>query len=85
MGKSRLAERSAPKRKVGRQVLSVTEKLRIPIRPDVTEPFVVRGSFQMLADEAKVGWHPDYRDLLPRFGKPQPDDSDKGGGSDPLA
>lgn len=73
------------KRKVGRQVLSVTEELRIPIRPDVTEPFVVRGSFQMLADEAKVGWHPDYRDLLPRFGKPQPDDSDKGGGSDPLA
>jgi len=68
------------KRKVGRQILSKTEEVRLPVRPDVTESFVVRGSFQMLADEAKVGWHPDYRDLLPSFYKPlQPDDSTKGG------
>lgn len=68
------------KRKVGREILSKTEAVRLPVRSDVTESFVVRGSFQMLADEAKVGWHPDYRDLLPSFGKPsQADDADKGG------
>lgn len=67
------------KRKFGRQVLTKTEEIRLPVRPDVTESFVVRGSFQMLADEAKVGWHPDYRDLLPSFGKPpQLEDADKG-------
>jgi ABC-3C protein len=38
----------------------------ISIRPGVTEPFVVRGSFHMLADEAspRIGWHPDFHDRL---------------------
>jgi len=67
------------KRKVGREILSKTEAVRLPVRPNVSEPFLVRGSFQMLADEVKVGWHPDYRDLLPSFGKLSPsEDSDKG-------
>jgi hypothetical protein len=68
------------KQKLGRQILSKTDEIRLPVRPDVTESFVVLGSFQMLADEAKVGWHPDYRDLLTSFRKPsQPGTSDEGG------
>jgi hypothetical protein len=31
-----------------------------PIRPHCTERFVMRGSYQMLADGRKVGWHPDF-------------------------
>jgi len=39
----------------------------ITIRPQCTESFVTRGSFQMLADELKVGWHPDFADRLRRL------------------
>jgi hypothetical protein len=54
------------RRRVGRKVLTEIERLRISVRNDVTETFVVRGSFHMLADEAKVGWHPNYRDRVSR-------------------
>lgn len=30
------------------------------IRPECDEPFVAKGSFHMLADEYKVGWHVDF-------------------------
>jgi hypothetical protein len=54
------------KRKAARAILAWAERTTIPIRPGVTEPFVVRGSFHMLADEKppRVGWHPDFHDLL---------------------
>jgi hypothetical protein len=32
----------------------------IPIRPRCREPYVQRGSFHILADDARVGWHPDF-------------------------
>lgn len=32
----------------------------ISIRPLCTEPFVSRGSYEMLSDSLKVGWHRDY-------------------------
>lgn len=32
------------------------------IRPECIEPYVVRGTYQKLADELQVGWHPDFRD-----------------------
>lgn len=56
----------AAKRKSARAVLAWAEKAMIAIRPGVTEPFVVRGSFHMLADEAppRIGWHPDFHDRL---------------------
>lgn len=47
-----------------RALLAWVEKASIPIRPNVTEPFLCRGSFHMLADEVRVGWHPDFRDRL---------------------
>jgi len=34
------------------------------IRSTFSEPFLIRGSFQMLADRLDVGWHPRYREIL---------------------
>lgn len=52
------------KRRAARQVLAWAERTPLPIRPNVTEPFVTRGSLHMLADERRLGWHPEFRDLL---------------------
>ena len=35
-----------------------------PIRQGVTEPAISRGSYQMLADRQKVGWHPEFLERL---------------------
>lgn len=35
-----------------------------PIGEGWSAPYYVRGSYQVLAIDLKVGWHPDYRDLL---------------------
>lgn len=35
-----------------------------PIGDGWGAPYYVRGSYQVLAIDLKVGWHPDYRDLL---------------------
>jgi C-terminal domain 7 of the ABC-three component (ABC-3C) systems len=32
----------------------------VPIRCDFTEAYVSKGSYQILADQLKIGWHPDY-------------------------
>lgn len=34
------------------------------IRPSCDEPFICRGTLQMLADSRKVGWHPQFLDRL---------------------
>ncbi len=47
-----------------RSVLQWAERASIPIRPGVTEPFLCRGSLHMIADEGRIGWHPDFRTLL---------------------
>lgn len=52
------------KRKAALEVLQWGERVSLPIRPSVTEPFVTRGSLHMLADEVRLGWHPDFRDRL---------------------
>lgn len=51
------------KQEVARSILAWAEKVAVPIRPGVTEPFVVRGSFHMLADEKppRIGWHPEFQ------------------------
>jgi hypothetical protein len=56
----------AAKCKAARAILTWAERATTPIRPGVTEPFVVRGSFHMLADESppRIGWHPDFHDRL---------------------
>lgn len=35
-----------------------------PIRPEFKSTFVARGSYHDLANEKKIGWHPDYLSLL---------------------
>ena len=37
---------------------------KINIRPRCEEPYVMRGSFQMLANYCRVGWHPEFLDRL---------------------
>ncbi|MAR71003.1 MULTISPECIES: ABC-three component system protein [unclassified Halomonas] len=49
------------KEEAARSVLKWAERASVLIRPSVTEPFVCRGSLHMLADELRVGWHPEFR------------------------
>jgi hypothetical protein len=35
-----------------------------PIRRGVTEPAIARGTYQMLADDLRVGWHLEFRERL---------------------
>ena len=45
----------------GRKLLRWVEKdAQILIRAQVNEPFVMRGSFHLLADQQRLGWHPDF-------------------------
>jgi hypothetical protein len=39
----------------------------IPIRPAITEPFVTRGSYQILSNDKRVGWHPEFEILLEKL------------------
>lgn len=41
-----------------------------PIRPTCHEPFVTRGSYQILADDGDVGWHPEFKDRLQQLLEP---------------
>lgn len=55
---------SEAKEKAAREVLEWAERNIIPIRHGVIEPFVSRGSFHILAEGLRVGWHPDFLDHL---------------------
>lgn len=35
-----------------------------PIRAAVTQPSIARGTYQIMADFLRVGWHPEFRKLL---------------------
>ncbi len=61
-----LGDRAADEAKceAARSVLAWAEQTSFPIRANVTEPFLTRGSFHMLADEVRIGWHPEFRDTL---------------------
>jgi len=50
--------------KAGREVLKWAEDVVLPIRPNVAAHWVCRGSLHMLADELKIGWHPNFVDHL---------------------
>jgi hypothetical protein len=52
------------KEEAARSVLAWAERATIPIRPQVTEPFVCRGSLHLLSDKGSIGWHPEFRDRL---------------------
>lgn len=52
------------KEAAARKVLEWAERTTIPIRPSVTEPFVTRGSFHILADDLRIGWHAEFQQRL---------------------
>lgn len=52
------------KEEAARSVLTWAERTTIPIRYNVTEPFVCRGSLHMLSDDMRIGWHPEFHDRL---------------------
>lgn len=51
-------------KKAGRAILKLAEGAHIPIRCGVIVPWVCRGSLHMLAEDRKVGWHPDFEARL---------------------
>ena len=48
----------------GRAILKWAEDAPFPIRPGVSVAWVCRGSFHMLADDRRIGWHPDFEARL---------------------
>lgn len=36
----------------------------VPIRRDFLQSYVAKGSYQILSDQLRIGWHPDYLDKL---------------------
>ena len=52
------------KAKEGRQLFSDIEKRDIRIRPICQEAFIMRGSYHILANQLKIGWHVDFFDRL---------------------
>lgn len=71
--KDDLEEESAEEAKVraAKEVYRWVEESVFPIRANVTEPFVTRGSFQILADGLRVGWHPQFLDRLRHLLEPE--------------
>ncbi len=58
--------RDEEKKAAAREVLSWVENgnIKSRIKPEVSEPFITRGSLHILANELRVGWHPEFRLLL---------------------
>lgn len=48
----------------GRAILKWAEDAHIPIRSGVNVPWVCRGSLHMLAEDRRLGWHPDFESRL---------------------
>lgn len=48
----------------GRNHYNATIDKDVRIRPDVSDPYVMRGSLHMLADDLKIGWHPNYDTMI---------------------
>jgi hypothetical protein len=60
---------SKEKIKKGRELFNqivdqCADKSEFHIRPRCTEPYVVRGSYHMLADELRIGWHVEFIEKL---------------------
>lgn len=52
------------KQKKGKELFNEVSDENINIRERCTAPFVMRGSYQMLANKLKVGWHIDFQRRL---------------------
>lgn len=56
----------------GRRLFNVVDQRHIPVRPRVVEPYVMRGSYHILANRLKVGWHPKFIEKLQQLLAPLP-------------
>lgn len=52
------------KAREGRQLFSNMENKDIRIRPKCQEAFIMRGSYHILANQLKIGWHVDFFERL---------------------
>jgi hypothetical protein len=50
--------------RAGRAILKWAEDAHVPIRSGVNVPWVCRGSLHMLAEDRRLGWHPDFEARL---------------------
>lgn len=61
--------------KEGRKLFSDIEEKDIRIRSKCQEAFVMRGSYHMLSNQLKVGWHIDFNDRLKKLLAPEEGDT----------
>jgi hypothetical protein len=59
------------KRAAAQRVYTWVENSCFPIRPQVQHPSMTRGSFHILSDSLRVGWHPEFIQRLQRVLEPQ--------------
>lgn len=59
------------KREVARKVYNWVENSCFPIRSQVQHGSMSRGSFHILSDRLKVGWHPEFMQRLQQILEPQ--------------
>jgi hypothetical protein len=59
------------KRAAAHEIYAWVEKSCYPIRPQVQHPSMTRGSFHILSDRLKVGWHPEFMNRLQQVLEPQ--------------
>lgn len=52
------------KKEAGKELYRILMNHNISIREKVDDIMISRGSFNSLANELKIGWHPDYNDRL---------------------
>jgi hypothetical protein len=61
-----------PKKAIaGRAVYDWAENASIYIRPQCRQAYIHRGSFQILADKLKIGWHPEFLARLEHLLSPE--------------
>lgn len=59
------------KRTAAQQIYAWVEESCYPIRPQVKHPSLTRGSFHILSDCLKIGWHPEFMQHLQQVLEPQ--------------
>jgi len=60
-----LKEESVQER--GRSLFNTIQGIKLHVRSRCTEPYIMRGSFHILADRLYVGWHIDFHKRLKSF------------------
>jgi hypothetical protein len=59
------------KRVAAQEIYAWVEQSSYPIRPQVKHPSLTRGSFHILSDCLKIGWHPEFMQHLQQVLEPQ--------------